>query len=102
MVSLKVAVIATPVGPLTVATDTEGVVVVSGFTSADDQLGRLGSPAAERVDDLGPVSRAVAAYLDGDVTALDDVPVRQAGGAFMQDVWRVDARDPGRHHVVLR
>ncbi|MET0740717.1 MAG: methylated-DNA--[protein]-cysteine S-methyltransferase [Candidatus Nanopelagicales bacterium] len=89
MVSLKVAVIATPVAPLTVVTDPDGVVVVSGFTSPEDQLGRLGSPAAELVDDLGPASRAVAAYLDGDVNALHDVPVRQAGGPFLQEVWRL-------------
>ena len=35
------------------------------------------------------MSRAVAAYLDGEVSALDDIPVRQPGGEFMQEVWRL-------------
>ncbi|GAB3953815.1 hypothetical protein GCM10027614_59810 [Micromonospora vulcania] len=40
--------------------------------------------------DLGPVSAAVWSYLDGDLTAIDDVPVRQrTGGEFMAHAWQV-------------
>jgi methylated-DNA-[protein]-cysteine S-methyltransferase len=34
-----------------------------------------------------PVVAALAAYADGDIGALDDVVVRQPGGAFMQRAW---------------
>ena len=40
-----------------------------------------------RTDDLGAVTDAVQAYFDGDVDALDQVPVRQPGGAFTQHAW---------------
>ncbi len=95
--ALDAITIATPTGPLAVLVD-EGVVVASGFTSVDDQLGRL--TTAERVrgvrhrTSLEPVSSAVAAYLAGDVDALDAVPVRQPGGAFTQEVWRVMRQIP--------
>ena len=94
---LRAAVVETPVGPLTVVVDGD-TVVASGFTSLDDQLGRLpdelGDRAIVTVDDLGPVTAAVRAYLDGDVDALDDVAVRQPGGPFLQESWRVMRQIP--------
>jgi methylated-DNA-[protein]-cysteine S-methyltransferase len=58
-------------------------VLASGFTTDIDGLLALvraevrpiGAPRLRR--DLGPATKAVAAYLDGDLTAVDDVPVRQ-------------------------
>jgi methylated-DNA-[protein]-cysteine S-methyltransferase len=88
---LEATVVATPVGPLAVVVD-DGTVVASGFTSLDDQLGRLPQGLSDRGvvtrDDLGPVTDAVRAYLAGDLAALDSVPVRQPGGPFMQEAWR--------------
>ena len=40
-------------------------------------------------DDLGAVSRAVEAYLGGELTALDSVRVEQPGSEWRQQVWRV-------------
>ena len=84
--------VATPVGPLAIVTD-DGTVVASGFTSVQDQVARLGSDLRERGvvrrADLGPVTDAVRAYFGGDVNALDQVPVRQSGGEFTQEAWRV-------------
>lgn len=84
--------VATPVGPLAIVTD-GGTVVASGFTSIQDQVDRL-APSLRgrgvvRTDDLGAVTDAVRAYFTGDVGALDTVPVRQPGGAFTQEAWRV-------------
>jgi len=84
--------IKTPVGDLAILLD-DGVVVASGFTSVEDQASRLDaatrSRGLERREDLGLVSRAVADYFAGDVGALDAVEVKQAGGPFLQEVWRV-------------
>ena len=84
--------IKTPVGDLAILLD-DGLVVASGFTSVEDQASRLDaatrSRGLERREDLGLVSRAVADYFAGDVGALDAVEVKQAGGPFLQEVWRV-------------
>ena len=88
---LDVTEVPTPVGTLAIVTD-DGVVVASGFTSLEDQLNRLPAELADRGvqrrDDLGAVTDAVRAYLDGDVDALDTVPVRQPGGPFSQEAWQ--------------
>ena len=82
----------TPVGALSIIA-ADGVVVAAGFAPVAEMAARLapGLVAAglrER-GDLGDVTRAVVAYLAGDVDALDDVPVRQPGGPFAQEAWRV-------------
>jgi len=95
---LHTTVVPTPPGPLAIVLDDDGVVVASGFTDVDDQLGRL--PDALKADGVADdaagsaAARAVRAYVDGDVSALDDVPVRQPGGAFQQQVWDVMRRIP--------
>lgn len=80
----------TPAGAFT-AIALDGAVVGSGFTADIDSLReRLPDPgAAIRVrDDLGQISRALLAYLDGsDITAIDSLPVRVAGSATMLRLW---------------
>jgi methylated-DNA-[protein]-cysteine S-methyltransferase len=39
--------------------------------------------------DLGRLSAGVAAYFDGDLAAMDDLPVSQPGGDFHQAAWKV-------------
>ena len=39
--------------------------------------------------ELGAVSRAVAAYHEGDLYAVADVPVRQAASPFLGHAWEV-------------
>jgi methylated-DNA-[protein]-cysteine S-methyltransferase len=88
--SLAVTTIQTPVAPWTVVVDEDGVVVASGFSGEADTVSRLTEDqrtGIRQVDDVGPVSEAMAAYLAGDVDALDDVPVAQPGGPFNQQVW---------------
>ena len=88
--SLAVTTVQTPVAPWTVVVDEDGVVVASGFSGEADTVSRLTDDqrtGIRRVDDVGPVSEAMAAYLAGDVDALDDVPVAQPGGPFNQQVW---------------
>ena len=84
--------IATPVGPLAVVA-ADGVVVAAGFAPVEALVARLEPTAwaargTRARTELGAVSRAVRDYLDGAADALDHVPVRQPGGAFMQAAWQ--------------
>lgn len=82
----------TPAGALAIVA-AEGVVVASGFAPVQELVARLAvdevAAGVREVRDLGIVTKAVRAYLAGDVDALDDVPVRQPGGPFLQEAWTV-------------
>jgi methylated-DNA-[protein]-cysteine S-methyltransferase len=55
---------------------------------------RIGDePLLERAD-LGGLSRGVAAYFGGDLTAIDELPVDQPGGGFRQAAWTAMRRVP--------
>lgn len=84
----------TPVGPFTMVVTDDGVVRAAGFTS--DPHGLLGLVHPTLRGDLrqraevGAVTRAVRAYLDGDLTAIDAVPVEQhTDGVFLAHAWQV-------------
>jgi methylated-DNA-[protein]-cysteine S-methyltransferase len=77
----------TPMGDLLVAAD-DTAVIGCWFGQAADFSERLGlDEPLEWVDSLGEFSDAVAAYLDGDVKAIDGLPVRQPGPEFRQRCW---------------
>jgi methylated-DNA-[protein]-cysteine S-methyltransferase len=83
----------TPAGPLTIV-ESDGQVRAAGFTSNVDELLPLVHPdlreAPRARPDLGPISDAVRAYFDGDLTAIDTVPVEQrSGGEFLGHAWAV-------------
>lgn len=79
----------TPVGTLALLVR-DDTLVAAGFTDPQDQYGRLQTEEPLRiVDDLGPFSAAMRAYFDGDVTAMDVLPVDQPGGSFRQAAWKV-------------
>ena len=67
------------------------VVVASGFCELEELIERLPptTDGVERRPPSGAVGAAVRAYLEGDGAALDGVAVRQPGGEFQQEVWRV-------------
>jgi methylated-DNA-[protein]-cysteine S-methyltransferase len=86
--------ITTPVGPFTVVVDCDGAVLASGWTATACDLIPLVHPTlrptgARPRDELGEVSKAVAAYHAGDVDALGDVPVRQVSSPFISHAWEV-------------
>jgi methylated-DNA-[protein]-cysteine S-methyltransferase len=78
----------TPVGELSVLAQRD-VIVAAGFGSPQKMAERFTDDDLVIRDDLGRLSAGVAAYLDGDVTALDDLPVSQPGGGFFQAAWKV-------------
>ena len=89
---LDTSTIATPLGPLTLVVE-DGTVRAASFTERAEELDPrhdLTGHRAElrRVRDLGQVTRAVRAYFDGDLAALDDLAVRQAGNPYFQAAWK--------------
>ncbi|MFC0096455.1 methylated-DNA--[protein]-cysteine S-methyltransferase [Micromonospora marina] len=94
MSTVDSTVIGTPAGPLSVLAGPTGAVRAAGFTADPAALLPLIHPSLrgaprERAD-LGPVTAAVRAYLDGDLAAIDAVPVEQhSGGLFLTHAWQV-------------
>ncbi len=109
--SIDSTVLSTPTGPLSILVGPDGDVRAAGFTPDPAALlplvhPTLRAPLRQRAD-LGPVSTAVQSYLDGDLAAIDAVPVRQrTGGEFMAHAWQVlrevPPGDPGHLHRVRR
>ena len=80
--------LSTPVGRLALLV-VDDALVASGFTDVADQYARLRTDGKLRqVDDLGEFSAALAAYFEGDVQAMDELPVEQPGGPFRQAAWK--------------
>ena len=92
--SIDSTVLSTPTGPLSILAGPDGDVLAAGFTADPAALlplihPTLRAPLRQRTD-LGPVTAAVRSYLDGDLAAIDAVPVRQhTGGVFMAHAWQV-------------
>jgi len=76
----------TPVGPLTIVAADTGAVRAAGFTGDPPLL--VGDAPVRPRPDLGEITQAVHAYLAGDLTALDAIPVEQAGTGFLAEAWR--------------
>ncbi|MGW4325630.1 methylated-DNA--[protein]-cysteine S-methyltransferase [Nocardia sp. NPDC004573] len=88
------AVTATPLGPFTTLVDSDGAVLASGWTSDAENLRGLIHPALRpgglrQRDSLGEVTGAVTAYHEGDLTAIDPIPVRQRSGEFLVHAWEI-------------
>lgn len=82
----------TPVGPFTTLVAGDGAVLASGWTAdLDDLLPVIAAPLrlgdVRPRPDLGPVTAAARAYHDGDLSAIDEIEVRQSSGEFIQRAW---------------
>jgi methylated-DNA-[protein]-cysteine S-methyltransferase len=91
---LQYSTMDTPLGPFTFVVTTTGAVRASGFTDEVGELLPLIHPSL--VEETrpaaagGPVGEAVRSYFDGELTALDAVPVEQRiGGRFIAHAWQV-------------
>lgn len=82
--SLDSCLLPTPAGPFCMLADRDGVLRAAGFADAPDALLAMLGPgtAARARADLGAASRAVRAYLDGELRAVDDLPTHQDGAPF--------------------
>ena len=87
------ATLDTPAGPFTAVVADDGAVLASGWTAVLDELlpqvHPVLRPAELREGDLGPVADAITRYHAGEVSAIDDVPVRQRSGPFLEHAWEV-------------
>lgn len=70
--------ISTPVGPFTITGN--GIAVTAA---------RFGNDDVPRGDVPQSAVDAVKAYLDGDLTAIDTVPVAQSGTVYLEHCWDV-------------
>jgi len=79
----------TPVGPLSLLVHDEAL-VAAGFTPAEEQYTRLRTTTPLReVNVIGEFTRALTSYVEGDVAAIDTLPVEQPGGPFRQAAWKL-------------
>ena len=74
----------TPVGPFTIVARDE-TVLAAGFTDDVDALLVRVPPDVDA--DLDRAVKAVRAYFDGDLTAVDGIAVEQHGGPFLETAW---------------
>ena len=84
--------IATPVGEVLLVTDGEGAVRALDFADYEDRMMRLlarHAPGAVLTGGRAPetVRRAIEAWFNGDVRALDGVAVKTGGTDFQRSVW---------------
>lgn len=94
----------TALGPFTAVVDDEGAVLASGWTARLDDLVPLIAPRLlttppRPTSDLGAVTRAVVGYHQGDLGAIDEVPVRQSSGEFLEHAWQVLRKVPAGEPV---
>lgn len=83
----------TPLAPLLLVTDDDGVVRALEFADLESRMSRLlrehygtyslrdgGAPAS--------LTRALDAYFNGELDAIDEVPTATGGTAFQREVWK--------------
>jgi len=91
---LQYSTMTTPAGDFTMVVSEAGAVRAAGFTADVEELMRLIHPDLQGevrpVEDVGAPQAAVRSYLDGELTAIDAVPVEQRiGGGFITQAWKV-------------
>ncbi|HZD37851.1 MAG TPA: methylated-DNA--[protein]-cysteine S-methyltransferase [Actinomycetes bacterium] len=104
--SLETSTITTPIGPLTLVAS-DGVLRAASFTDRPDEVhARMGPDAREqelrRTGDLGPIADALRAYFDGEVHAIENLPVEQAGNTWFQSAWKVMREVPAGSSISYR
>jgi len=106
---MRYATLITPAGPFTTVVDDDDTVVAAGFTTDAYEVAARLAPA-KNVDDVSlkaapptaTVRAAIERYSEGELAAIDEVPVRQQGGAFIEQAWKVLRTVPPGHPVTYR
>jgi methylated-DNA-[protein]-cysteine S-methyltransferase len=98
IVIIETAELETPIGPIVLAMRAGSLCAVGfdGDWSRVHQMLRRRFPAAElrSVEDPGGFLTRMRAYFDGDLTALDSIPVDLGGTPFQAKVWNALRRIP--------
>jgi methylated-DNA-[protein]-cysteine S-methyltransferase len=104
--SLLTSTITTPLGPLTMIAS-DGVLRAASFTDQPDEVhahlgaGHQREPVGA-TGDLGPIADAIRAYFDGEVDAIDSLPVEQVGNTWFQSAWKVMREIPAGSTLTYR
>lgn len=87
--------IATPIGELVLVCDEEGRLRATDWTTHDERMRRLlagyhgeGSFTLTTAKNPFGLASSMAAYFDGDLHAIDALPVATEGTAFQKNVWQ--------------
>ena len=87
--------LATPIGELVLISDEDGRLRATDWTNYDERMRRLlarhyGADTFTLTPAQSPsgVASAMAAYFDGDIHAIDSLPVATEGTAFQKSVWQ--------------
>lgn len=87
----------TPIGVLSLIAE-ENIVLAAGFHGIDNLVSRLASEDAgqqiKKSSRIHIISDLVSDYFEGDINSLNGIKVRQPGGKFSQDVWKVLRKIP--------
>jgi methylated-DNA-[protein]-cysteine S-methyltransferase len=86
--TIDATILTTPVGDLSLLAQHD-VIVAAGFASPAEMGARVADDDIVIRKDLGRLSAALTAYFEGDLRAMDDLPVSQPGGDFHQAAWKV-------------
>jgi len=93
--SFRLERLPTPTGDMLIVTDAQGALRAVDWDDHRDRLERLlrlhyGKDAVALSEESGPPTaarRALEAYFDGDLRALDGLPVETGGTPFQRQVW---------------
>ena len=87
--------LATPIGELVLISDEDGRLRATDWTNYDERMRRLlarhyGADTFTLTPAQSPpgVASVMAAYFDGDIHAIDSLPVATEGTAFQKSVWQ--------------
>ena len=87
--------LATPIGKLMIAADADGKLRVALFTEDEEEIRRyLRLQVHSKKFTLEPVrnpnglTTAISKYFEGDLSAIDTLPVETGGTLFQREVWR--------------
>ena len=88
-------ILATPIGELVLVCDEEGRLRAADWTNYDERMRRLlarhyGADAftLTPTEHSSGVASGMAAYFEGDIPAIDSLPVATEGTAFQKSVWQ--------------
>jgi len=91
--------VATPIGELIVVADGDGNLRTIDWTDHEARMKQLldrqygkGSYTLKPARNPGGLSSAMRRYFDGDLKAIEALPVKTAGTTFQKSVWRALAR----------
>jgi methylated-DNA-[protein]-cysteine S-methyltransferase len=91
--TIEATTVPTPIGGLSLLAR-DGALIAAGFAGIETMHARIGDEPLNERAELGDLSRGVAAYIAGDLAAMDDLPVVQPGGPFRQAAWTAMRRVP--------